>query len=170
MGVGLPTPWERSRVSSNSESDHRTQRVSPSFAGRRPASALASAIKRRNRKVGTRAELALRHALWPLGLRYRLNYKGLPGTPDLVFSRQRVVVFVDGDFWHGRDWEQRENRLQAGMNATYWLAKIAYNRERDRRNDALLAGLGWKVVRLWETDVLRDPEGAANGILGLMVS
>lgn len=99
-----------------------------------------------------------------------MNFKGLPGTPDLVFSRQRVVVFVDGDFWHGRDWDRRKVRLQVGMNAAYWLSKIAYNRERDNRNDTQLADLGWKVVRLWETDVLRDPEGAASGILRLMIS
>lgn len=153
---------------SKAESSHGAPRISPSFAGRKAASPLASTIKKRNRKTGTTAELALRRSLWRLGLRYRINRKGLPGTPDIVFSRQRVAVFVDGDFWHGRNWEQRKSRLTLGNNAAYWIAKIGYNRERDRHNDNLLTELGWKVIRLWETDVLRDPESVARGLSALV--
>jgi DNA mismatch endonuclease (patch repair protein) len=106
--------------------------------------------------------MALRLSLFRRGLRYRVNRKDLPGCPDLAFIRQRVAVFVDGDFWHGRDWEKRKRQLQSGHNAPYWLAKIAYNRDRDIRNNELLAELGWRVVRLWETDVLKNPDGAAR--------
>lgn len=140
----------------------------PSFKGHQSSSAISSRIKQRNRKAGTKAELALRRALWQRGLRYRLGQKDLPGSPDLVFRRQRVVVFVDGDFWHGRDWERRRERLQAGSNADYWLAKIGYNRDRDRRNQVLLAELGWRVLRLWETDVLTDPQDAARQVASLL--
>lgn len=94
--------------------------------------------------------------------------EGPPECPDLAFIRQRVAVFVDGDFWHGRDWEKRKEQLQSGHNAPYWLAKIAYNRDRDIRNNELLAELGWRVVRLWETDVLKDPDGAASLVASLM--
>ena len=146
------------------------RRVAPSFAGRSPASALASAIKQRNRKVGTKAELALRRALWRRGLRYRVSQVGLPGRPDLVFWRRRLAVFVDGDFWHGRNWENRVQRLHSGTNGAYWVAKIAYNRERDRRNNTLLADLGWRVVRLWETDVLKDPEHAASQVVRVLTA
>jgi DNA mismatch endonuclease (patch repair protein) len=142
----------------------KRDRISPSFEGRQPASEKASRVKRRNRKTGSKAELALRRALWRRGLRYRVNDDGLPGTPDVVFSRNRVAVFVDGDFWHGRDWERRAERLRSGSNGAYWIAKISYNRNRDVRNDALLADLGWKVVRLWETDVQKDPESAADKV------
>jgi DNA mismatch endonuclease (patch repair protein) len=155
-------------VRSTLESPQRGPRTSPSFAGREAASPQASGIKRRNRKTDTTAELALRRVLWRLGLRYRVNKQGLPGTPDIVFPRQRIVVFVDGDFWHGRNWEQRKARLASGNNAAYWIAKIAYNRERDRNNELLLTELGWKVVRVWETDVVKDPEWAATRILGLV--
>ncbi|MFB1487860.1 MULTISPECIES: very short patch repair endonuclease [unclassified Thiocapsa] len=134
----------------------------PSFAGRRTASAVASRTKQRNRKVGTKAEIALRRALWGRGLRYRVHRNDLPGCPDLVFRRRRVAVFVDGDFWHGRDWEERRERLRSGHNAPYWLAKITYNRDRDIRNNTLLSELGWRVLRLWETDVLKDPDSAAR--------
>jgi DNA mismatch endonuclease, patch repair protein len=109
-------------------------------------------------------------ALWHRGLRYRLNRRDLPGTPDLVFASCRVAVFVDGDFWHGRDWETRRERLVSGNNGAYWVAKIAYNRERDERNNARLANLGWRVVRIWESDVLRDPETAADRVARMIRS
>jgi DNA mismatch endonuclease, patch repair protein len=157
-------------VRSKPDPSEPSQRSAPSFAGRQSASALASRIKQRNRKVGTKAEMALRRALRRLGLRYRINQKDLPGSPDLVFRRQRVAVFVDGDFWHGRNWAERKERLRSGNNATYWLAKIAYNRDRDRQNDALLSDLGWRVIRLWETDVLKNPIDAANLISSMIVS
>lgn len=168
MNAGRPMPWRPSPVRSKPELPPRATRISPSFAGRKPASPQASGIKRRNRKTDTTAELTLRRSLWRLGLRYRVNQKGLPGTPDIVFPRRRIAVFVDGDFWHGRDWEERKARLALGNNAVYWIAKIGYNRERDRNNENLLTELGWKVLRLWETDVLRDPEGAARRIFALV--
>jgi DNA mismatch endonuclease (patch repair protein) len=144
------------------------RRTSPSYSGFLPASELTSRVKQRNHKTGTKAELALRHALWRRGLRYRLNRRGLPGTPDIVFAGRRTVVFVDGDFWHGRDWEKRKERLGSGSNGAYWVSKIAYNRERDRRNDTLLTEMGWQVLRLWETDVLKNPDSAADLIAAMI--
>jgi DNA mismatch endonuclease (patch repair protein) len=155
-------------VHSKPKSREPGQVAAPSFAGRQPASAIASRIKQRNRKVGTKAEIALRRALWARGLRYRVHQKDLPGCPDLVFRGRRVAVFVDGDFWHGRDWEKRKKRLQSGHNAPYWLAKITYNRDRDIRNNSLLTELGWRVLRLWGTDVLKDPDGAARLIADVL--
>lgn len=101
------------------------RRKSPSYSGCRSASEPASRAKQRNRKTGTKAEVLLRKVLWRRGLRYRLNSRNLPGTPDLVFTRRHAVVFVDGDFWHGRNWDQRKRRLEAGNNAAYWVSKIA---------------------------------------------
>lgn len=155
-------------MSSKPDPRETKRRSSPSWSGCRPASDLSSWIKQRNRKTGTKAELALRHAVWRRGLRYRLNRRDLPGTPDLVFASRQVVVFVDGDFWHGRHWDKRKERLGSGNNGAYWVSKITYNRDRDRRNDARLAELGWRVLRLWETDVLRDPEAAA-GLVAMMI-
>lgn len=136
------------------------QQPAPRFDRLRPASSAASKVKRRNRAHGSTAEIALRRALWVLGLRYRLHPKDLPGKPDIVFVRQRLAVFVDGDFWHGRHWEERRRKLSNGHNAAYWIAKIGYNIERDRRNTELLQAHGWRVIRLWEKDVLRAPEDA----------
>lgn len=134
----------------------------PRFEGFAPSSERASATARAIKRTDTKAELALRRALWALGLRYRKHARSIPGRPDIVFAGARVVVFVDGDFWHGRDWEGRRAKLAAGSNALYWLAKIEANMDRDRRKDAALRDLGWTVVRLWERDVLASPDAAAN--------
>lgn len=116
------------------------------------------------RRTDTKAEAELRRALWALGLRFRKNVGALPGRPDIVFGRARVAVFVDGDFWHGRDWPARKARLERGANARYWLAKITANMARDQRKTAQLKAAHWTVVRQWETDVLRDPEAVAKRI------
>jgi DNA mismatch endonuclease (patch repair protein) len=127
----------------------------PRYDGCVPASQAASRTKRRNRSRDTSAELLLRKALWARGLRYRLHVRGLPGKPDIVFRRYRLAVFVDGDFWHGRDWDKRKGRLSRGANPTYWIEKIEYNMRRDREQTSLLTTRGWRVLRFWETDVAR---------------
>lgn len=125
-----------------------------SYKGLLPASARASAAARgASRKSGTRCEVQLRRALFKLGLRYRTTASDLPGKPDIVFRRAKVAVFCDGDFWHGRDLEARVAKLARGHNAPYWLAKIRGNVERDRQASAALAGMGWVVLRFWETDI-----------------
>lgn len=134
----------------------------PRFSDFKPASESASRIKQRNRSRDTKAEVLLRKELWRLGLRYRLHAPDLPGKPDIVFRRARVVVFCDGDFWHGRGWRMRREKLSRGTNAPYWMAKIGANVARDRRHTRALQQAGWVVVRLWETDVLRDAVKAAK--------
>jgi DNA mismatch endonuclease (patch repair protein) len=79
--------------------------------------------------------------------------------------RAHVVVFADGDFWHGRDLTKRLARLERGHNATYWLAKIEGNAARDRRIDAALVELGWIVLRFWETDIKRELDHIADKIV-----
>lgn len=142
--------------------------AAPRYDRLSPASSAASSAKRRNRSRDTKAELILRRLLWSQGLRYRLYADDLPGKPDIVFRRQRLAVFVDGDFWHGRNWEQRRERLAGGHNGAYWLAKIGYNIERDARDQARLEEAGWRVLRLWETDVKRAPEEAAAAVLAAL--
>jgi DNA mismatch endonuclease (patch repair protein) len=90
---------------------------------------------------------------------------GLPGRPDIVFSQARVVVFCDGDFWHGRNLEARLAKLAQGHNAPYWVAKIRTNVERDRRHDSSLTEAGWLVLRLWEADITKDPSAAADVVV-----
>jgi len=134
----------------------------PSFDGLRPASVNSSKAKRGNKRVDTWHELLLRRELWRIGLRYRKHVKDLPGTPDLVFRRARVVVFCDGDFWHGRNWRRLRCNLDRGTNAEYWTRKIAANIKRDVRITSVLKQNGWRVVRMWETDILRDATSRAR--------
>ena len=100
-----------------------------------------------------------------LGLRFRRNASELPGKPDIVFGAHRTVVFCDGDFWHGRHWRKRRERLQRGANAPYWVAKIASNRARDRRHNQELRQLGWGVIRVWEGDIRKDAADLAQKIV-----
>jgi DNA mismatch endonuclease (patch repair protein) len=134
---------------------------SPRFDKHRSTSEAASQVMRRNRGRDTRPELLLRRTLWRRGVRYRLHVKELPGKPDLVFKRTKVAVFCDGDFWHGRDWPRRRARLLRGSNSDYWIAKIETSMKRDALQTQALKKAGWFVLRLWEGDIARDPEGAA---------
>jgi DNA mismatch endonuclease (patch repair protein) len=138
--------------------------LAPSFKGLQSASEAASWAKQANRKQDTAHEVLLRRELWRMGLRYRKNVGGLPGKPDVVFTRAGVVVFCDGDFWHGRDWERLQAALARRHNAAYWLAKIGRNMQRDKENDAALRKRSWLVIRLWETDIKRDAQSAAQRI------
>jgi DNA mismatch endonuclease, patch repair protein len=137
---------------------------SPSFAGLHPSSLSSSLSKQKNPSANTKHERVLRSLLWKQGLRYRKNVRSLPGKPDLVFTRARLVVFCDGDFWHGRTWPALSRKLKHGSNSAYWIAKIKRNRERDKQTTASLRRDGWTVLRVWETDILRSPEAIAENI------
>jgi len=142
----------------------RRIRRTPSYAGRSPASAAASRVGRGNTKVGTRPERLLRAALRRLGLNFRYQAGQLLGAPDILFPQEQIAVFCDGDFWHGRRWPERKVKLMRGTNAAYWVAKIARNRARDRSIGRVLRALGWRVIRVWETDVCRNPDRVARAI------
>jgi DNA mismatch endonuclease (patch repair protein) len=106
------------------------------------------------RSKDTLPELLFRRALWRAGLKYRIR-KNLPGTPDIVFVRGKVALFVDGCFWHGC----RRHYSAPVRNAAFWQRKLAMNTERDRRVDKELRRSGWRVARLWEHDI-RENAGA----------
>jgi DNA mismatch endonuclease (patch repair protein) len=126
-----------------------------------PASKAASAMARGNRKRDTRPEVALRAALHRRGLRFRKDYlieaNGIRLVADIVFTRLRVAVFLDGCFWHGCGLHQRVPR----RNAEYWIPKLEGNVARDRRVDDALSTAGWTVRRVWEHE---DPEIAARAL------
>ena len=108
---------------------------------------------------GTRPEIILRKALWNENLRYRVNYKKLPGKPDIVFTKYKVAVFCDGDFWHGHNWAIRGKKsLDEELEgySEYWRKKILRNIERDQENENEQRTLGWNVVRLWESEIKED--------------
>lgn len=106
----------------------------------------------RIRSKDTKPELALRRALWDIGVRgWRCHPRLVPGKPDIAFTRWRVAVFVDGCFWHGH-----ADYFTPGKSGAYWDAKIARTQERDRLANEALATSGWAVIRLWDFDVEGD--------------
>jgi len=114
----------------------------------------------------TKPELKLRKALWNLGFRYRKNVKKLPGTPDIVFRKAKLVVFVDGEFWHGFEWEQK--KLKIKTNRDFWIPKIERNMQRDAENNTLLSEKGWKVMRFWEKEIKSNLEGCINQVINYL--
>ncbi len=114
----------------------------------------------------TKPEVALRKAVWQLGYRYRKNHKKLAGKPDLAFTRQKVAVFVDGEFWHGHNWEEKKHRIKS--NQAFWIPKIERNMQRDRQNTQLLEQQGWTVLRFWEQDLKKDLGGCLKILCPLL--
>ncbi len=106
----------------------------------------------------TKIEIALRKALWKKGYRYRKNYDKLPGKPDIVLTKQKIAIFCDGDFFHGRDWEVLRPRLEKSNNSEFWISKISRNRERDNEINKRLLFEGWTVIRFWGTDIKKHPD------------
>ena len=107
----------------------------------------------------TEPELLVRQALWKRGLRYRVNVRTLPGKPDIVFTRAKIAIFCDGDFWHGHNWAVRGMAsLEEELNSysEFWRSKILSNIERDSKNTLALTESGWIVIRLWESDIRKD--------------
>lgn len=113
----------------------------------------------RIRSTDTSPELIIRRLLHARGLRFRKHKSDLPGKPDLVFCAARVVVFIDGDFWHGWRFQKWGHKL-----APYWKTKIEGNRTRDQRNFRRLRRAGWEVIRVWEHQVKNDPESLIEHI------
>ena len=106
----------------------------------------------------TSIERALRKALWHRGYRYRKNYKNLPGKPDIVLTKQKIAIFCDSEFFHGKDWEVKKDKLQKGNNSEYWIKKIERNMERDAENDRRLLFLGWTVIHFWGQEIIKNTE------------
>ena len=109
---------------------------------------------RANKSKGTKPELALAKAMWALGLRYRKNCGSIFGKPDFSFKKYKVAVFVDGEFWHGKDWEQRKAEIKG--NREFWIAKIERNIRRDMEVTGRLKAEGWTVLRFWSNDVVKN--------------
>lgn len=111
----------------------------------------------RIKAVDTKAEVLLRKALWKKGLRYRKNYSALPGKPDVVLTRQKIAIFVDGDFWHARGHQDNPGE-QVATNKEFWQKKLARNVERDQEVNDELTEAGWLVLRFWAKDIMINLE------------
>jgi len=103
------------------------------------------------RSSNTKAEILLAKALFSKGYRYRKNNKNVFGTPDLTFKKIKLAIFVDGEFWHGKDWENRKNNIET--NKEYWIKKIESNIKRDIKVNDILLSQNWTVLRFWAKDI-----------------
>lgn len=110
------------------------------------------------RSNNTKIEIILRKALWHRGYRYRINYKKLPGKPDIVLTKYKIAIFCDGEFFHGKDWEVLKPRLEKGDNGSFWISKISRNRERDDEINKKLLFMGWTVIRFWRNDIKKNTD------------
>lgn len=130
--------------------------------------AATSFLMSRVRGSDSRMEIGLRSALHRAGYRFRKNVLSLVGKPDIVFRRERVAVFVDGDFWHARILKERGmDALRESLktnNQEFWISKLRRNLDRDRFVTAELERLGWLVVRLWESDLKKNMDGGAKTV------
>ena len=112
----------------------------------------------------TSIEVKLRKALWHKGIRYRKNYKKIPGRPDIAITRYKIAIFCDSEFFHGKDWDTLQEKLKNGKKPGYWIPKISRNIERDRIKDTELRALGWTVLRFWGKEIDKDLDGCIKTI------
>lgn len=112
-------------------------------------SKIMSAIK----STGTKPEIRIQKALWHLGYRYRKNNKTVFGRPDITFKTRKIAIFVDSEFFHGKDWETIK---KPQTNAEFWQKKIVRNMERDLEVNKFLTENGWTVLRFWTNEINKD--------------
>ena len=114
--------------------------------------------RRRNMKAirskGTKMEVLLAKTLWSKGVRYRKNDRSIFGTPDLSIKKYKIAVFVDSEFFHGKDWEKEKYRIKT--NQDFWWKKIEGNIRRDQTVNQFLVDKGWKVIRFWSKEVHKN--------------
>jgi DNA mismatch endonuclease (patch repair protein) len=120
------------------------------------------AMKRVKLRDGSLEKLVQRE-LRVRGLRFQRHVRSLPGRPDVVFRKEKVAVFVDGDFWHGWRLPAWEHKL-----SPFWREKLRANRARDRRNFRCLRALGWRVIRVWQHELTKDIAACASRIVSAL--
>ena len=113
----------------------------------------------------TSIEKRVRSELHKRGLRFRKHVKDLPGKPDVIFPRAKIVVFIDGDFWHGYRFPAWKHKV-----SDFWKTKIQKNRLRDQKNFRVLRRMGWRVIRIWQHELKRDFKGCVARIVSAVSS
>ena len=122
------------------------------------------AVKNKDSKI----ELALRKALWDNGYRYRKNCSKVFGKPDIVFIGKKIAIFCDSEFWHGYKWAENKNKIHSHKD--FWIKKIERNIQRDEEVNKLLEKNGWRVLRFWGKDILKDTKSCFEKIKATLES
>ncbi len=110
-------------------------------------------------------EMIVRSELHRRGYRFKKHVKTLPGSPDAVFPREKVAIFIDGDFWHGYRFSAWEHKLK-----DFWKEKIRENRRRDQRNFRKLRRMGWRVIRIWQHEIKQNPESCIERVISALAA
>ncbi|MEQ8520480.1 MAG: very short patch repair endonuclease [Cytophagales bacterium] len=121
-----------------------------------------SQVKSKN----TKPELLLRKKLYSMGIRYRINNQNIIGKPDITIQKYKLVIFVDGDFWHGRNWQIKKFEIKSRRE--FWWPKIEKTIHRDEKVTHTLKSNGWTVVRIWEKDILENSDIYINKIYNII--
>ncbi|MEM7484019.1 MAG: very short patch repair endonuclease [Bacteroidota bacterium] len=122
-----------------------------------------SKIMSKIRGKNTKPELAFRKALWAAGYRYRIDYKKLIGKPDIVLNKYKTTIFIDGEYWHGHNWEERKTKIKT--NREFWIPKIERNIQRDKEVNRELKRLGYTVFRFWESEIKKNLETCLQKVI-----
>lgn len=125
-----------------------------------------SEIMSKIKGTDTKPEQKLRRFLWKTGIRYRKNVKKLPGKPDIVLSRFKLVIFIDGDFWHGYNWNEKKKRIK--RNRDFWIPKIERNMQRDKEINEFYINNGWVAIRFWEHEIEKEFDDCALRVLNFI--
>jgi len=115
------------------------------------------------RGINTKPELLFRKALWKKGIRYRVDNKKLPGKPDVSIQKYKLAIFIDGEFWHGYNWDERKDNIKS--NRDFWVPKIERNMQRDREVNQQLMDMGYTVFRFWEKEIKNELNICINDVL-----
>ena len=115
------------------------------------------------RGKNTKPELLFRKALWKKNVRYRLNSKDLPGKPDISIKKYNLAILIDGEFWHGYNWDERKENIQS--NRDFWIPKIERNIQRDREVNRQLQEMGITVFRFWSQEIKNHLDKCINDVL-----
>lgn len=125
-----------------------------------------SKIMSKIRAKNTKPELAFRKALYAAGYRYRIDYKKLIGKPDVVLKKYKTIIFIDAEYWHGHNWEERKPQVKT--NREFWIAKIERNIQRDEEVNIALEKLGYKVFRFWESEINKELETCLQQVVAYL--
>lgn len=126
-------------------------------------SQIMGSIRSKNTKLEKDFFKLASSVLYPKGLRYRKHYAKLPGKPDMALVGRKAAVFIDGDFWHGYKFKSQKQRLPK----KYWVKKIEGNMARDRAVNRELKKRGWRVIRIWEHEVLKNKEKVIEKMMSI---
>ena len=118
------------------------------------------------RGKNTKPELLFRKALWEKNVRYRVNSKDLPGRPDISIKKYNLAIFIDGEFWHGYNWDERKETIKS--NRDFWIPKIERNLQRDREVNSQLQEMGFTVFRFWSQEIKDNLDKCINDVIVYM--